>query len=289
MKLTRRLRRGVRPRAVIPLKYVFARVLLLSLFAIPLFAQRPRMGFQHPVSLVPLGPDDRAVLDKGIATPGTGDNKACSLEPFPGMAATVSVAALEIPAKAQKEYEKACSDLKENKPSGAEKHLVNATQIFPGYVAGWVMLGQVYDSLHQPGQAHDACSRAAASDPKYLPAYLCLAEIAGSQQNWSDVLDFSTRALALDPANDPYAYFFRAIAYFNLNDLREAETGALKAAEIDKSHNQPLIQYLLAEIYQAKNDAAAADSYAEQYRKLTASPDSGANAKAAESPSRAAR
>lgn len=268
MKLLRRMNLEVRPRSILRLKFVIAGMLLLNLFTHPLCAQKHGMGSKYPISLIPSQPDDRKVLDPGISPPGI-DNKVCSLQPFPGMEATVSVASLQIPAKAQKEYDKACSDLKSNRPSGAQKHLLNATQIFPSYVAGWVMLGQIFDANHQAAQARDACSRATAADPKYIPAYLCLAEIAGYQENWSEVLDFSSHALALDPANDPYAYFFSAIAYFNLNNLGEAETRALKAAEIDKTHNQPLIQYLLSQICQANHDAVSAASYAEEYRKLT--------------------
>lgn len=280
MKLRRRLRQKVRLVTIARLQFVFAGIWLFNLYASPLFAQKPRMGSKYPISLLPSQPDDRKVLDPGIAAPNGKDNKVCSLQPFPGMEATVSVASLQIPAKAQKEYDKACADLKSNKPSGAQKHLSNATQIFPSYVAGWVMLGQIFDANHQPAQARDACSRATAADPKYIPAYLCLAEIAGYEQNWSDVLDFTTRALALDPANDPYAYFFSGIAYFNLNDLQQAETRVLKAAEIDKTHNQPLIQYLLSQIYQAKHDAATAASYAEEYRKLSTTAENATNSKA---------
>jgi hypothetical protein len=39
----------------------------------------------------------------------------------------------------------------------------------------------------------------------------------------------------------PMPYFFSAIAYFNLNQLPEAEERALKAEEIDKEHDQPLL------------------------------------------------
>lgn len=270
MKLMRRLGLKVLLRAILLSKCAFLSIMPLSLFASPAFGQEIRPSYKHPISFVTSSvSDDRVVIDKGIAAPGGDDNKVCSLQPFPGMQATVSVASLQIPAKAQKEYDKACADLKSSKPSGAQKHLSNATQIFPSYAAGWVMLGQLFDASHQAAQARDACSRASAADPKYIPAYLCLAEIAGYEQNWSDVLDFSGRALELDSATDPYAYFFSAIAYFNLNNLGEAETRALKAAEIDKTHNQPLIQYLLSQIYQAKNDMAAAATYAEQYRKLT--------------------
>jgi tetratricopeptide (TPR) repeat protein len=73
-----------------------------------------------------------------------------------------------------------------------------------------------------------------------------------------------------DPSNDAYAYFFSAIAYFNLNQLPEVEERALKAEEIDKEHNQPLLQFLLAQIYETKQDSTAAAVHFRECRKLGA-------------------
>jgi len=78
----------------------------------------------------------------------------------------------------------------------------------------------------------------------------------------------TTRALELDPVNDAYAYFFSAIAYFNLNQLPEAERRALKAEEIDRDHHEPLIQFLLAQIYEAKRDSVEAASHLREYLKF---------------------
>jgi tetratricopeptide (TPR) repeat protein len=103
-----------------------------------------------------------------------------------------------------------------------------------------------------------------------LPAYLCSAEIAEREQRWHEVLNLTSRALELDPSNDAYAYFFSAIAYFNLNQLPEAEERALKAEEIDKEHDQPLLQFLLAQIYEAKQDSTAAAVHFRECRKLGA-------------------
>jgi tetratricopeptide (TPR) repeat protein len=61
-------------------------------------------------------------------------------------------------------------------------------------------------------------------------------------------LNLTSRALELDPVNDAYAYFFSAIAYFNLNQLPEAENRALKAEVIDRNRYQPLLQFLLAQM-----------------------------------------
>jgi tetratricopeptide (TPR) repeat protein len=75
------------------------------------------------------------------------------------------------------------------------------------------------------------------------------------------------RALELDRVNDAYAYFFSAIAYFNLNQLPEAEKRALKAEEIDRAHHEPLIQFLLAQICEAKRDSVET-SHLREYLKF---------------------
>ena len=226
------------------------------------------MRYKTTPVMVPTTPDDRVVVDKGESSRGAGENKMCSIQPFPGMANSVSVTSLQIPRNAQKEYAHACAALKNKKLTEAEQHLHKATEIYPKYVAGWVMLGQILETRQQTTGARDACSRASGADPSYLPAYLCLAEIAGREQEWNQVLNLTGRALELDPVNDAYAYFFSAIAYFNLNQVPEAENRALKAEIIDRNHYVPLLQFLLAQIYEAKHDAANAASHLQEYLRL---------------------
>jgi tetratricopeptide (TPR) repeat protein len=144
-------------------------------------------------------PDDRVVVDKGDSPAHAGKKKVCSFRPFPGMPDTVSVASLQIPPKAQKAYEEACFALKNKKLPESEKHLRKATEVFPHYVAAWVMLGEILNTRQQTAKACDACSRASSADPNYLPAYLCLAEIAGHEKKWNQVLSLTSRALELDP------------------------------------------------------------------------------------------
>lgn len=261
---------------------LFSSVIFLLCLLLPaaMFAQKSKGGGATAPNVItpttpplngpfPTRPDDRVVVNRG-ETPSGADHKTCSLEPFPGMADTASVSSLQVPAKAQKEYEKACTALKDNKLPETEQHLRKATEIYPSYAAGWVMLGQILGTQNEMTKGREACSRASAADPKYLPAYLCLAELAGREQKWNEVLDLSGRALELDPVNDAHGYFFSAIAYFNLNQLREAEMRALKAEEIDKEHHQPLIQFLLAQIYEAKHDSANAASSLQEYRRIVA-------------------
>jgi tetratricopeptide (TPR) repeat protein len=267
MGIQQRKQHGFRLPAMLSSKPWMLCALLIDLLPAPLFAQSLHYPLQDTTAArLPATPDDRVVVDKGDARPQTGE-KTCSIQPFPGMPSTVSVTSLQIPSKAQKEYEDACVALKNKKLPEAEQHLRRATEIYPQYVAGWVMLGQTLETRQQASEARDACSRAATADPNYLPAYLCLAEIAGRKQEWTEVLNLTSRALEMDAVNDAYAYFFSAIAYFNLNQLSEAETSALKAESIEE-HHEPLLQLLLAQIYQAKNDSADAASHLREYQKL---------------------
>ncbi len=156
MDITRRKQHGFRLPTLLSSKQVVFCALIIDLLPAPLFAQRHQMGDKPTVVLVPKMPDDRVVLDKGIAQPGAGENKMCAIQPFPGMPNTASVTSLQIPPKAQEEYEAACAALQKKKLPETEKHLRKATEIYPNYVAGWVMLGQILGTRQQTAEARNA-------------------------------------------------------------------------------------------------------------------------------------
>jgi hypothetical protein len=83
---------------------------------------------------------------------------------------------------------------------------------------------------------------------------------------------FANSAVALDPANDPHAYFYAAAAYFALHRLAEAETSALKAAEIDKGKREPRTHFLLAQIYELENKPDAEAAQLQEYLKSATDP-----------------
>jgi hypothetical protein len=104
--------------------------------ALKLFAQKLQVAYwTGPVALVPRTPDDLA-----------GETKTCWIQPFPGMTNMASVTSLQTPHKAQKEYEQACEAAKNKKMPEAEKHSRKASEIYPNYAAGRVMLGQILET-----------------------------------------------------------------------------------------------------------------------------------------------
>jgi tetratricopeptide (TPR) repeat protein len=253
-----------------------AQVLAISLFAQPTTNQGAKFGdakMATPPTMIPRFPDDRVSLVKGPEPPEQRIEDACFLPPLTVVhSALVGSSNLDISPKAKKEYRSACNAIRDQKWSDAERHLRKTLEQHPKYAAAWVTLGQVMQARQQGDEARSACIHAALADPTYLPAHLCLADIAAHEQEWEQVLKFSQRALELNPASDPHAYFYSASAYLKLKRLVNAEQSALKAVEIDKQNLEVRVHFLLAQIYEAKGDSAQELAQLREYLKFVADP-----------------
>lgn len=76
----------------------------------------------------------------------SGRDSSCFFPPLDMVQdAAVGTAGLALPKNAKKEYGKACEVLADNKNDEAEKHLRKAIELFPNYVASWVLLGQILE------------------------------------------------------------------------------------------------------------------------------------------------
>jgi len=201
-------------------------------------------------------------------------DESCLLPPLNLMSSPVVAAEqLRIAPKARREYQDACSALQKKQTAEVEKHLRKAVHEYPKYFAAWVTLGQVLVLQERIDDARSACFQGATVGPVYVPAYLCLADIAVRAHDWGEALKFSNHALALDPSNNAVAYEYHAAANLNLHNLGEAEKNGLRAVEIDKEHRDPRVYFVLAQIYEAKGDAAHETEQLREYLKYADSPD----------------
>ena len=185
----------------------------------------------------------------------------------------VAATTLAVPPKAKKDYSEACAALKDKKIEIAEKHLRVAVQVYPNYSLAWVTLGQMLAAENHTEDARNACAQGAAVEPKYLPAYLCLADIAAREKAWGDVLLLSNRALDLDPSTTAISYEYNAAANLRINKLDDAERGALRALSIDKGNTDPRAHFLLAQIYEARGDRTNEIAQLREYLKFAKDPD----------------
>ena len=115
-------------------------------------------------------------------------------------------------------------------------------------------------------------SQALAADPKLVTPYLHLARFSLADKNWQDVVATTSRLIKLDPYDFPEAYFYNAVADYNLHRYDAAHASALEAQKLDTAHKFPKVEHLLGVILYQKKDYAGA---IEQMRKyLSLSPDS---------------
>jgi tetratricopeptide (TPR) repeat protein len=193
----------------------------------------------------------------------------CFLPPLNGLQMAMGVAELQVPAKVQREFDEGCAALRNKKLADAEGHLRKAVKQDARFSAAWVLLGQILEAQQDMEDAHDACSKPTGS---YVPAYLCLADIASRSKSWDDVLRLSSLALEVDPTTAAPAYAYNAAANFNLHNLPAAQESALRAIDIDKANKNPRIHFLLAQIYGAQGDRADQAVQLREYLKYVTDP-----------------
>ena len=231
------------------------------------------------IRTLPSADADRARLNTARTGPSatskiSANDDTCLLPPL-NLTTTPMVAAeqLQVPAKTRKEYQEACAALKDKKTADAERHLRKAVQAYPKYSAAWVTLGQMLAAQQRTDEARSACSQASTVDSSYVPAYLCLADIAARARDWGEVLKLSSHALDLDPSNNAVAYEYHAAANLNTHNLADAEKSGLRAVEIDKNHREPRVYFVLAQIYEAKGDPTNEAAQLREYLKYASNPD----------------
>jgi tetratricopeptide (TPR) repeat protein len=263
-----------------PLHAWFFIWIMAALWAAPVAAQATRAslgdhGFGYDFhNAVPSIPDDRVKVPDSVPPPtNTPGDESCFMPPLTGIRSpTAGVASLEVPGPARKDFQRGGSAASHNKLAKAEEHLRKALEEDAQYPAAWVLLGQVLKAQQKPDDARNACSQALKVDDGYVAADLCLADLYAVEQKWEDMLRFANSAVALDPANNPHAYFYAAGGYLGLHRLAEAEKSALKAAEIDKTNREPRTHFLLAQIYEVERKPDAEAAQLEEYLKSVSNP-----------------
>jgi tetratricopeptide (TPR) repeat protein len=157
------------------------------------------------------------------------------------------------PAAAVKAFDKARTELMEQKTDRAEHDLEKAVQVYPPFAEAWYQLGRLQQASNS-GDAKNSFSKAAAADPQFILPYEQLATLAAQAEKWQDVVDNTSHALQLDPAGTSQTWYLNALANFQLGKTDVAETSALKALAMDPLHTIPNTEQLLAVILARKAD-----------------------------------
>lgn len=186
----------------------------------------------------------------------------------PVVSGLVSVNRLDVPVPARDAFRDACSSVVKKEFSEAERDLNRAIKSLPKFGAAWVLLGQIQRDQKKMDQAQQSCTEAHNDDSTYLPAYLCLSDLAARQNNWARTAELTNQAMELHPVRAPGVYYLNALASFYLRQMPQAEKNALHALEEGGSKQKPPLYWLLAKIYEAKGDRAAEADQLREYLKV---------------------
>jgi hypothetical protein len=195
---------------------------------------------------------------------------------------TLSAIPYKTPKDARTAYEKGLQAAKNGKLADAQKYLETSVQLYPASANAWFQLGAVLQKENLKEAASKAYNQATTIDTKFLPPYLSLASMAYQTGSWTEVLGLTNHILDLDPFNHASAttyildldalsyadaYFYNAVANYNLNKLEDAERSGRKAEHLMLTRF-PQLHLLMADIFARKNDLAMAIGEIQTYLDL---------------------
>jgi tetratricopeptide (TPR) repeat protein len=185
----------------------------------------------------------------------------------------VSMTTLQAPKDAKKAYERGTILLKKKKAAEAAEEFAKAVAIYPKFADALLQLGEIYNDQGRSDEAATLFQQAIDADPQLIPPYFQLALIAGRKQDWKRMAEWSDRALALNAYEYPAAYYFNAVANYNLQKLDVAEKNARAARRLDSQYHIPKIDLLLANVLLQRNDYAGAAAQLRSFLKYVPSGD----------------
>jgi Tfp pilus assembly protein PilF len=178
---------------------------------------------------------------------------------------TVNVTSLAAPEKARKAFTKGEQEERKGKFKTACDYFKQAIATYPRYALAWLELGRVQARQNSFVEAQESFRQAVTQDSKLTDGYIELARVAAQQQNWQAVADATNNLVKLSPDSSPEYWFLNAAAYYNLGDMKQAETSITHALRLDTRHQLLQTEYLYGLILGSRKDYKSAAEHINNY------------------------
>lgn len=181
---------------------------------------------------------------------------------------SVSATNLKAPKAAKDALKQGIKSFEKKELGKAEALFREAVAIYPSYSDAWIELGWLYQSEKRIEDARRCYRTASDADKSYVSPYIRLAQLSALENNWAQTVEYSGKALSLDPVSYPDAYFLHALAYYRTDQLEQAEKSVRQGIRIDLGRNIPQMHLMLANIRTKKSDPAGSMEAMRQYLKI---------------------
>jgi TolA-binding protein len=180
----------------------------------------------------------------------------------------ISAVSAAAPKDSRKAYEKGMDLLKKRKPAAdAVKEFEKAASLYPKHAAAWFELGKLQSGMNQDAAARASFGKALEADPKFVTPYIQISILELQASNWEALAKTSETAMRLDPFDYPQAFFFNALANYNLKNVEAAEKSAREAERLDTRRQFPQNAQLLGVILAQRQDYVGATEQFKNYLK----------------------
>ena len=184
---------------------------------------------------------------------------------------TISATTAAAPGPARKAYEKGCKEEQKDHWDEAEQALQKAVEVYPKYAIAWFELGRVQQHKNNPDAARTSFQQSIAADPQYASPYRGLAQLAAVAKQWTEVVNITSKLLALNPVNFPDAWFLNALGHYYQQNLENAEKSARQGIRMDEEHHTPKLELLLGVVLAQRRKYDEAADHLRQYLRLVPS------------------
>jgi tetratricopeptide (TPR) repeat protein len=139
---------------------------------------------------------------------------------------------------------------------------------YPKYADAWFRLGAMQMDRKDVEAARSSFGQAISADPKLVTPYVELAILDAREAKWKEVADSTGKAIRLDPVDFPIAFYFDALANYNLQNYDAAEKSARQLQKLDAQHRYPLADRILASVLADRKDYSGAAQQMRNYLKF---------------------
>lgn len=157
---------------------------------------------------------------------------------------TISAAALNIPPKAEAEFDKGVVALKKNDLVEAKKRFQKAVDQYPRYAAAFNNLGVIAMQEGNPQGGESFFRQASEVDTEYAPPLLNLAKLTMGARSYPQALELLNKATSIDPTN-PEILALLTVVEYESNRMELAVANARKVHALP-DHNRFAFAHMIA-------------------------------------------
>ncbi len=185
-----------------------------------------------------------------------------------GEETTVAVTTLKASKPARKALEKGMDLAKKKKFDEAMDSLREAVKLEPDFALAWCELGKLQAAHNHAQEGRQSFEAAARSEPRWPEPLLELSLLDLRAGAWKELADVTGQVVRLNSFDYPEAFFYNAVANYNLRLLPAAEKSVRSAQRLDTRRQYPQIARLLGDILALERQYAGAADEFRQYLAL---------------------